>query len=513
MNPGTIYIEISHDSLRVVREDAGMELRLERADSGRLTTACAGQITPALQNFLKQKKGPGRARVYCAIGAGGVSMRRLSLPAAGKDELDRLLLLQIESEFPLPPDKLAWGYRPIGEQAVNGGPKRQEVLVAAIKKEALTEYVDLFAKCGLSPLFTPAALARSALSPQPSGTFALLDLGRSRSEFVTFEQGVPGQVRMLALGEDATRDDASLDVMARAIKSNWPGGNLYLTGEPGFRRDLTAQLERRLTPGTGCARLDVPAGSGQSAAIQGLKKSIEAPGGVAPLTLQVQATQTDKRFNWSDAAFRKLAMAAGILLVAALLLPYAEAIALKPLLTRKLAAINSDKDRLKTIDKELGFLEDLQQKQPPYLDALYLFAKSAPPGSRFDSISMSQRGEISLRGAMQNFQQLADFRAKLIDSGFFATVTVEEQTPTPDRQRVNVRISAQWSSASARAALAIGPTPEEIEKAKNAPRNPAGGAAMMPGMPGTVISVGQPGVITVPAGARRARAAAPNPGS
>ena len=29
------------------------------------------------------------------------------------------------------------------------------------------------------------------------------------------------------------------------------------------------------------------------------------------------------------------------------------------------------------------------------------------------------------------------------DSGFFANVTVEEQTPTPDRQRVNVRISAQ----------------------------------------------------------------------
>ena len=258
--------------------------------------------------------------------------------------------------------------------------------------------------------------------------------------------------------------------------------------------------------------LEVPPGSGHSAAIQGLRKSIETPGNALPLIFQAQSKQIENGFNWSDKAFRKLAMAAGILVCAALLLPYAEAIALKPLLTRKLAAINSDKGRLGTIDKELGFLEFLQEKQPPYLDALYVFAKSAPPGSRFDSLSMTERGEISLRGSMQNFQQLADFRAKLIDSGFFSAVTVEEQTPTPDRQKVNIRISAEWSSASARAALAIGPTPEKIEKAKNPPRNPAGGAPMMPGMPG-VMSAGPPAGMTIPAGARISRPATPNPGS
>ena len=79
---------------------------------------------------------------------------------------------------------------------------------------------------------------------------------------------------------------------------------------------------------------------------------------------------------------------------------------------------------------------------------------------------MNRRGEISLRGSMQDAQQVTDFRAKLMDSGFFDRVTVEEQVPTPDRQKVNVRITAQWKPIDKRVGLAIGPTHDEIEKAK-----------------------------------------------
>jgi hypothetical protein len=54
--------------------------------------------------------------------------------------------------------------------------------------------------------------------------------------------------------------------------------------------------------------------------------------------------------------------------------------------------------------------------------------------------------------------------------------------PTPDRQKVNVRISAQWKPATARNGLAIGPTPEEIERAKtNKPA--AGGGPLAGGFP------------------------------
>ena len=92
-----------------------------------------------LRGFLGQKGRAAGRSAFCAIGARGVSMRRLSLPAASEDELQRVLRLQIESEFPLSPDELAWGSRPIGppKPPANGGPARQELLVVAVKKEVL----------------------------------------------------------------------------------------------------------------------------------------------------------------------------------------------------------------------------------------------------------------------------------------------------------------------------------------------------------------------------------------
>jgi hypothetical protein len=49
---------------------------------------------------------------------------------------------------------------------------------------------------------------------------------------------------------------------------------------------------------------------------------------------------------------------------------------------------------------------------------------------------------------MRDPQQVVEFRSKLIDSGLFSTVVVEEQTPTPDRQKVVVRITGQWKRSA-----------------------------------------------------------------
>ena len=79
---------------------------------------------------------------------------------------------------------------------------------------------------------------------------------------------------------------------------------------------------------------------------------------------------------------------------------------------------------------------------------------------------MNRRGDLSLRGSMRDSQQVLDFRSKLIDSGFFATVTVEEQSPSPDGQSVTVRISAQWKPTGERKPLPIEPARQEPEKSK-----------------------------------------------
>src|ERR1039457_1130698 len=130
MDSPCVYIEIRQSSLKALKGEAGLELPLERAPGGGLTKACREKLTISLQAFLKKEVWQPRFRAYCAIGARGVSLRRLTLPATPKESLQRLLALQIESEFPLPPDALAWGYRQIAsaDTPSHSAGGKQEVL-------------------------------------------------------------------------------------------------------------------------------------------------------------------------------------------------------------------------------------------------------------------------------------------------------------------------------------------------------------------------------------------------
>jgi hypothetical protein len=146
---------------------------------------------------------------------------------------------------------------------------------------------------------------------------------------------------------------------------------------------------------------------------------------------------------------------AAILLVAAICFPFIEALALKPLFARKLAALKSEKARLPIIDRELAFLQYLKQNQPPYLDAMTVIACSVSGGTRFESIGINRHGELSLKGNLKDANQVSDFRTKLIKSGYFSSVTVEEQTPSQDRQKVMVRMTAQIKPLAARGSVSV----------------------------------------------------------
>ena len=207
-NATGLFIDIGQSFFQAVHGEDVFAFPLERAENGRLTDLCRERLALSLRGFLSQKGRAAGRSAFCAIGARGVSMRRLSLPASSEDELQRVLRLQIESEFPLSPDELAWGSRPIGPPAspANGGPARRELLVVAVKKEVLEEYTGILSECGIVPAFTLAALARAELYPPPSGSCAVLDIGRTHSELMSFDHGVPSSIRILAWGgENITR--------------------------------------------------------------------------------------------------------------------------------------------------------------------------------------------------------------------------------------------------------------------------------------------------------------------
>jgi hypothetical protein len=489
MNLSPVYIEISHGWLKALRENDGLDVPLERSANGLLTPACKEKLALGLHKFLQRKSWQPRVRAICAIRANGVSLRRMALPAAARDEFPKLLRLQIETEFPLSPDELAWGYRTLGQP--NGAP-RQELLVAAVKKDRVEEYASVLFAAGLNPVFTPAALARGYLCPQPLGSCTLIDIGQTQLELVTFENGIPVTLRVFAWGTDRR-----LDALAKAIGSQ---AKVYVSGSNGSPSEFLTELRSKF--GIGGEPLETASGAGQSAAVLGLKKASEEHNGSALLLFQAAVKPARMgSFKFSQPVPKKWAIHVAVLVCALLVLPYAEALLMKGHLSRKLAALKSNQTKLSAIDHEYDFLRNLKQNSPPYLDALYLFAKSTPPGARFESTSMNRHGDISLRGSMQNAQRVTDFRAKLIDSGFFDRVTVEEQVPTPDRQKVNIRITAQWKPVDKRIGLAFGPTHDEIERAKtntvaqgNSPVRggmPAGmPAGMPPGLP--------PGVMIMP---------------
>jgi hypothetical protein len=477
--PG-LFIDIGQSLFQAVIGDDVFAFPLERGENGRLTALCRERLTASLRGFLG-KRAAGQSAL-CAVSARGVSMRRLTLPASPPDELQRVLRLQIESEFPLSPDELAWGSRPVGPpKPANGGPARQELLVAAVKKEALEEYASILAACGVNPLFTLAALARAEFYAAPAGACAVLDIGRTHSELTFFEAGVPVSIRILAWGgETITRSiqeklgvshdeaeklkitpdpgprgpllqsatESALAALARGIKSAPPGDKLYLTGKSALAPRLAPLLAGALGGAPSCESLEKAPATGPSAAIAGLKKSA---GRNNALILELNGSQGMAKP--ARPAVWKWAAAAVLLALAALFFPYAEAIVLKPFLERKLAALESDRGRLITIDQELDFLKFLKHDQPAYLDAIYLLAKSVSPGTRVESLSMGRHQQVSIQLKTGSAQEVSDFRAKLVDSGWFANVIVEEQTPSPDR-RMSVRMTAELKPAESRKPLA-----------------------------------------------------------
>jgi Tfp pilus assembly PilM family ATPase len=495
LNPPPLFVEIGASLLQAVRENDGVKLPLERQADGRLTPPCRENVIAALKQFLDAKGWQPRAQAFCAVNSRGVSLRRLSLPGGARDEFEQRLLLQIEAEFPLAPGELAWGYQSLTEtKPSNGTIGRQDVLVAAVKKEVVSDYHEMLRACGTEPVFTLAALARRQLCGRTPASFAMLDIGIQQSELTFFEQNAPAGSRQISWGSDNPSPGADqLDALTQAINGNLGGKTIVVSGQQ-ISADFTDRLARALGNGCECERLEPANRGGGSAAISGLQKFAEQ-GEAPPLQLRLEpGPRTATSFANLD--WKKWGVRVGALLAAVLLLPYAEAIFLKSHLAKKVAAFKTEAARLTVIDRELDFLRDLKQSQPPYIEVLSVLAKSVPPGTRFDALSLNSHGEVSLRCAFHDGQQVADFRTKLIASGFFTNVVVEEQVPTPDRQRVNVRMSAQEEPLAQLQALAA--TLPAEETGKDAKPTPPGG--LPPGTlpPGGVLPGGTSAPPVVP---------------
>jgi len=192
-------------SVKVLWEGRGLELPLERKPDGTLTDDCRQRVAEGLRRFLGTGE-RGAVPASCGVAARGVSLRRIDIPPVGRDEVPRILALQVEKEFPLSLEQLAWGYLLDGEPtngaapAGNGAARSLRAIVAAVRRNVLDDYGRLLSGCGIRPVFIPGALAAAATCAAGQGAAMVLDIGRTHSEVLTLEDGRPTAVRSLPWG-------------------------------------------------------------------------------------------------------------------------------------------------------------------------------------------------------------------------------------------------------------------------------------------------------------------------
>lgn len=422
--PAGTFIEISDEMLHVLAGEHGLDVPLERLENGRLTAACRDRVVNALREYLEKHGGRGWQQAYCGINARGVSLRTLTVPAASGEELRRMLLLQLEREFPLTPAQLAWGFQRVNGR--NGGAKTQQVAVAAIKKELLQEYADLLSAAGLRPTFTLAALARAAFV-SPGKSLLSVNVGK-QSELLVVQDGAPVSLRTISGNPHET---------TKRVHSENKNLTVYVSGidAPALAQELAASSIQ-------CEIAKVPTGNGYSAATLGLAKLVR-DGETLPLSIEVSpSAQVARRVT--PPAVRKWIGYAVLLALLCFGLRYAEAFIMTRRLAKRISEVKQYRESLPKVERDLAFLQYLKTNQPHYLDAVTVLAESTSPGTRIESLSLNRRGDLSMRASMRDAQQLTDLRSKLIRSELFSAVVVEEQTTTPDRQKLIVRMTGQW---------------------------------------------------------------------
>lgn len=473
----TVLMEIGDAGWSLVAGDHTLELPLERQPSGRLTESCRDEVTARLKDFLTTA-GRGSNPALCAFSARGVSLRRIKLPPARAEDFAGVLALQIEREFPLPPAQMAWGH-----QRLPGDGPGIELLIAAVKREAVEEYAAMLAACGLEPVFTPGVFAPGALG---TGEGTVLNIGRSGTELASFEQGVPASIRVLPwggeqllagltaqFGGDRETADRWFNQLVRGgvPPAEWPpevsaavrgaaesfaavlqrrssARHFRLVGEVARIAGLDAQLSRALGGGVVCEALPAGRQPASSGVLTALHQLVAAGTTDRLLTLRPGGQATTARGVSRPLDRRWLALAAA-LAVGFFGLRYGGPLLRKPALEIALAEAAAAQAGLPPVGRELDFLRAIEQAQPAYLNGLVALADATPRGTRLESLNLNRRGEFTYAATLQNPQQANDLRTKLIDSGIFSSVVIEEQSPTPDQRQARIRLRARWNPSPA----------------------------------------------------------------
>lgn len=418
-----VLLSAKEDTLSCLAAGKEQTFDLQRGNDG--TIANADEVSKGLREFLRSADMAAGGSAWCAIPARGISLRRLTLPGNGAINRDQLLRLQVEKEFPLSPDELAWGWSQV-KKTESGS----EILVAAVKQDLVRPLADLLRAAQLEPKFVPDILA-SGLVLGASGNWAAVVVAGDSVEWARFENRIPAGIRTFTRnGTDAQPihriSQSSADIPTLHLRCDAAETEAFIDGlaTAGFRGVVKATEDSDL------AQLNKLVASGRIEELPHLQLHDTAAESIRPI---------------AGLPLKWIALTA-VLAMALVATRYLGPLMGTTRLQEELAAIEEQQDGLPAIAHELSFLQHIRENQPPYLAAMAVFSDAAPRGTKIEALSFDRRGEFSFRGQMSGSQQATDLRRKLIDSGMFSSVVLEEQSIIPKKKEVKVRFTARWNT-------------------------------------------------------------------
>jgi len=468
----TLFVAVGLAHIDLCTGDGAGTVRCvaERGEDGRLSPASLAALKRCASDLIASRSPGWCTGIVCTLPGRGVSIRSILVPSTvPAATLHSVVRLQIESQFPISPDLLAWGWQEPPKLATGTtatpSPQR-EVTVFALRKEILESYAEALSATSLPVWFTLGAVGSRASRSggQPTDCNRLLCLGPNHSELWTFHADCPTSLKQVPLGTESRAllsqeaEAAELASRLRRALDSAPDsadGPLLVEVDPTHASDASSLL-RGLEPRL---RFEILQGRQDGAippSILGLIRLLET-GRLDSVPLFITRATVPPSPSSSRERLRYAAVA-GLIVLALIGVRYGEAAVGEARGTKKLQQVRKYKENFPTIDKELSFLQHLQSHQNAFLDVLYVVGKASPPGTKMDSFSMSRRGDLSLRLTFRPPDQALSFRSNLIASGFFTNLVVEEQSPSQDRQQMVLRITAQTRDRESRSPLVIPPS-------------------------------------------------------
>ena len=179
-----------------------------------------------------------------------VTMRLVTMPAVGEEELKGILDYEVERHVPFPPEEAEYDFQVLEKDA-----EKATLLLAAARKDEVGRYLELLAGAGITPTalgVSTFASLNALLYNQGKGgkpVTALIDLRNGEAEIGVTKGGILRYCRYLKLGPaaplDALLPELSGLLAHLDVDGGQQAGRIALSGVGGGRGDLLHHLADR----------------------------------------------------------------------------------------------------------------------------------------------------------------------------------------------------------------------------------------------------------------------------